>query len=158
VHGSVLRNSFRNSAREQLSIRKRQLADGGRVSTLAGGEFHAPLMASAEYFTVTRAGYPQLLQVSQPYRGGTVTDRMHPHELLSEVAVMYDRRISGDCTGPPISRRWASRRSSRRLRTPSVRHHDPTPLGHHSQDVTHESFGVATLGVFTPRSTSSVGL
>ena len=63
---------------------------------------------------VTRAGYPQLLQVAQPYRGGTVTDRMHPHELLSEVAVMYDRP-------------------------------------HHTQDITHESFGVATIGVFTPK-------
>ncbi len=126
---------------------------GDASRPLAGGEFHARLMASAEYFTLTRAGYPQLLQVSQPYRGGTVTDRMHPHELLSEVAVMYDRRVSGDW-------RWSAYLAAvgepalgpvAYVHRPSATHDPTAPLGHHSQDVTHESFGVATVGVFTPK-------
>jgi len=126
---------------------------GDASRPLAGGIFHGRMMASAEYFTVTRAGYPQLLQVSQPYRGGIVTDRMHPHELFSEVAVMYDRRISGEW-------RWSAYLAAvgepalgpvAYVHRPSATHDPTAPLGHHSQDVTHESFGVATLGVFTTK-------
>ena len=123
------------------------------VRQLGVGEFRARIMASAEYFTLTRAGYPQLLQVAEPYRGGTVTDRMHPHELLSEAAVMYDRSIGNAwrwsvylaAAGEPALGPVAY------LHRPSAVHNPTAPLGHHAQDVTHESFGVATVGVFSPR-------
>jgi hypothetical protein len=36
------------------------------------------------------------------------------------------------------------------LHRPSAVHNPTAPLGHHAQDVTHESFGVATVGVFSP--------
>jgi len=104
-------------------------------------------MASAEYFTLTKAGYPQLLQVAQPYEGGTVADRMHPHELFSEVAIRYDRPAGADL-------RWAVYLAAvgepalgpvAYLHRPSADNDLITPLGHHAQDVTHESFGVVTL-------------
>ena len=126
---------------------------GEALKPLGRGMFRARMMASAEYFTLTRAGYPQLLQVSQPYRGGTVTDRMHPHELLSEVAVMYDHPIGNEW-------RWSAYLAAvgepalgpvAYLHRPSAINDPTAPLGHHTQDVTHESFGVATLGVFTPK-------
>jgi len=154
VHGSVFAQfvqEFGPRGNYQLGSVNWLMGDASRP--LAGGEFHARLMASAEYFTVTRAGYPQLLQVSQPYRGGTVTDRMHPHELFSEVAVTYDRPISGGW-------RWSAYLAAvgepalgpvAYVHRPSATHDPTAPLGHHSQDVTHESFGVATLGVFTPK-------
>ena len=154
VHGSVFGQfiqEFGPRGNYQLGSINWVMGDASRA--LAGGTFHARMMASAEYFTVTRAGYPQLLQVSQPYRGGTVTDRMHPHELLSEVAVMYDRPLGGDL-------RWSAYLAAvgepalgpvAYLHRPSATNDPTAPLGHHAQDVTHESFGVATLGVFTPK-------
>jgi hypothetical protein len=155
VHGSVFVQfvqEFGQRGNYQLGGVNWVMGDASRP--LAGGVFRTRMMASAEYFTLTRAGYPQLLQVSQPYRGGTVTDRMHPHELLSEIAVMYDRPI-GD------ARRWWSLYLAAvgepalgpvaYLHRPSAVNDPTAPLGHHAQDVTHESFGVATLGVYTPR-------
>ncbi len=125
------------------------MADGSRPAS--GGTFRARMMVSAEYFTLTKAGYPQLLQVAQPYQGGTVTDRMHPHELFSEAAVMYDRPVSTDlhwslylaAVGEPALGPVAY------LHRPSAENDPLAPLGHHSQDVTHESFGVVTLGLFS---------
>jgi len=154
VHGSVFGQfvkEFGPRGNYQLGGINWLMGDASRP--LAGGEFRARMMASAEYFTITRAGYPQLLQVEQPYRGGTVTDRMHPHELLSEVAVMYDRPIGTDwrwsvylaAVGEPALGPVAY------LHRPSAANDPIAPLGHHTQDVTHESFGVATIGVFTPK-------
>lgn len=154
VHGSVFAQfvqEFGQRGNYQLGSVNWIMGDASRP--LAGGTFRARSMASAEYFTLTRAGYPQLLQVAQPYRGGTVTDRMHPHELLSEAAVMYDRPIGAawrwsvylaavgePALGPVVY-----------LHRPSAANDPTTPLGHHAQDVTHESFGVATVGVFSRR-------
>jgi hypothetical protein len=154
VHGSVFGQfiqEFGPRGNYQLGSINWLMGDASRP--LAGGVFHGRMMASAEYFTVTRAGYPQLLQVSQPYRGGTVTDRMHPHELLSEVAVSYDRPLADDwrwnvylaAVGEPTLGPVAY------LHRPSAASDPITPLGHHAQDVTHESFGVATLGVFSSK-------
>jgi hypothetical protein len=154
IHGSIFgqfAQEFGPRGNYQLGSVNWVMADAFR--SLGVGEFHARLMMSAEYFTLTRAGYPQLLQVSQPYRGGTVTDRMHPHELFSEVAVMYDRWIAGvwraslylAAVGEPALGPVAY------LHRPSAANDPTAPLGHHAQDVTHESFGVATLGVFTPK-------
>jgi len=154
VHGRVFGQfiqEFGPRGNYQLGSINWVMGDASRP--LAGGTFHGRMMASAEYFTVTRAGYPQLLQVAQPYRGGTVTDRMHPHELLSEVAVMYDRPLRDDwrwtvylaAVGEPALGPVAY------LHRPSAANDPTAPLGHHTQDVTHESFGVATLGLFSPK-------
>jgi hypothetical protein len=154
IHGSIFgqfAQEFGPRGNYQLGSVNWVMADAFR--SLGVGEFHARLMMSAEYFTLSRAGYPQLLQVSQPYRGGTVTDRMHPHELFREVAVMYDRWIAGvwraslylAAVGEPALGPVAY------LHRPSAANDPTAPLGHHAQDVTHESFGVATLGVFTPK-------
>jgi hypothetical protein len=124
------------------------MADASRPA--GGGTLHARMMLSAEYFTLTRAGYPQLLQVASPYQGGTVTDRMHPHELFSEVAVKYDRPLRTNlhwsvylaAVGEPALGPVAY------LHRPSAENDPIAPLGHHAQDVTHESFGVVTLGLF----------
>jgi hypothetical protein len=71
--------------------------------------------------------------------------------LVSEAAALYDR---------PLTRgvRWAAYVAAvgepalgpvAYLHRPSAENDPTAPLGHHSQDVTHESFGVATLGVFS---------
>jgi hypothetical protein len=120
---------------------------------LAGGTIGLSLMTSAEVLTLTRYGYPQLLQVAQPYGSRIVTDRMHPHEVFSEVAVRYDHALAGSlrafgyvaAVGEPALGPVAY------LHRPATISEPAAPLGHHSQDVTHESFGVATIGVFTRR-------
>ncbi len=153
IHGAVFLQyvkEFGQRGNYQLGSMNWIMADAYR--SLGGGTLRLRAMASAEYFTLTKAGYPQLLQVAQPYEGGIVTDRMHPHELLSEVAVLYDR---------PLTRsvRWSAYLAAvgepalgpvAYLHRPSAENDPTAPLGHHSQDVTHESFGVATVGVFSP--------
>ena len=56
-----------------------------------GGALRVRTMLSAEPVTLTGRGYPQLLQVSQQYQGQTVSDRQHPHELFTELAIAFDR-------------------------------------------------------------------
>ena len=154
VHGGVFGQfvqEFGQRGNYQLGSVNWVMGDANRP--LAGGFFRARIMLSAEYFTLTRAGYPQLLQVSEPYRGATLTDRMHPHELFSEVAAMYDRGLSRTWrwslylapVGEPALGPVAF------MHRPSAVHDPTAPLGHHAQDVTHESFGVATLGVYSPK-------
>ncbi|HVE80055.1 MAG TPA: hypothetical protein VNA89_14410 [Gemmatimonadaceae bacterium] len=117
----------------------------------AGGTLQLRAMLSAEPATLTGMGYPQLLQAAQPYRGGTLTDRQHPHELVSELAVRYQRALPRGVTaelylapaGEPAIGPVAYRHR------PSAASDPVAPLGHHAQDVTHTSFGVATVGVFT---------
>jgi hypothetical protein len=108
-------------------------------------------MASADVLTVTARGYPQLLQAAQPYHGQTVTDRQHPHELLMELSASFDQPLDdnagfsfyvapvGEPALGPVS--FSHR--------PSAASEPGAPLGHHNQDFTHTSFGVATLGLFT---------
>jgi hypothetical protein len=117
----------------------------------AGGVLQLRAMLSAETATLTAMGYPLLLQTAQPYRGGTLTDRQHPHELVSELAVRYERPIARGITaelylapaGEPALGPVAYRHR------PSAANDPAAPLGHHAQDVTHTSFGVATIGVFS---------
>ena len=120
---------------------------------LAGGTLGLRAMVSGEFLTITRAGYPELLQVAQPYRGNTLTDRMHPHELFSEAAVSYEHGIVAPLSmslylaaaGEPALGPVAY------LHRPSAEYDPIAPLTHHALDETHERFGVATVGVFTSR-------
>ena len=120
---------------------------------LAGGTVRLRAMASAEPWTVGGRGYPELLQVAVPYHGVNVSDRQHPHDLLAEAAVAYDRPLGGRLAlsfyaapvgEPALGPVAYSHRPSAAL--------DPVaPLGHHLQDLTHISAGVVTLGIGTRR-------
>jgi hypothetical protein len=119
----------------------------------AGGVVGLRAMVSAEPLTLTERGYPQLLQVAQPYRGEILTDRQHPHDLVSEAAVTYDR-----AAGPKVALSlYAAAVGEPALGPVAYRHrpsaaYDPVaPLGHHTQDFNHTTFGVMTFGVFTRR-------
>lgn len=108
-------------------------------------------MVSAEPWTVTARGYPQLLQVATPYRGGIVTDRQHPHELCSELAVAYEHGVGSNLAGSlyaaPVGEPALG--PVVYLHRPSAAYDPVAPLGHHTQDFTHTSFGVVTVGAFT---------
>jgi hypothetical protein len=110
-------------------------------------------MLSADPLTVSPKGYPLLLQTGEVYQRQPIHDRQHPHDLFMEVAALYERALSksaglslylapvGEPATGPVA--YPHRQSAR---------DDPfAPLGHHWQDATHISFGVATLGLFTTK-------
>ena len=117
----------------------------------AGGSVRFRAMASAEPWTLTARGYPQLLQVAEPYRGGIVTDRQHPHELISELSVAYEHiigsKVAGSLYAAPVGEPALGPVSY--VHRPSAAYDPTAPLGHHNQDFTHTSFGVVTVGAFT---------
>ena len=118
-----------------------------------GGLLQLRAMLSAEPATLTAMGYPLLLQVARAHRGGTLTDRQHPHDVFGEIAVRFalplsDRvaaEVYAAAVGEPALGPVAYRHR------PSAAHDPAAPLGHHAQDVTHTTPGVLTLGIFGAR-------
>ncbi len=116
---------------------------------LGGGLFRLRGMFSAE--PVTARDYPQLLQAAQHDVSDARPDRQHPHELIGELAAQYGRAFTrsvaaevyvaaaGEPAIGPVTY----------LHRPSAAYDPAAPLGHHAQDVTHTTFGVVTVGVFT---------
>jgi hypothetical protein len=110
-------------------------------------------MLSVEPFTMDQAGYPLLLQTGEEFDGQPLHDRQHPHDLFMEIAATYRHALSANAAvelyvaavgepalGPTAFPHRASAES------------DPlAPLGHHWEDSTHISFGVATLGFVLAR-------
>lgn len=113
---------------------------------------HVRLMATVEPFTIAHGGYPQPLQVAHEYEGAPAPDRQHPHELIAELSIAYERALSerlaasvyAAAVGEPALGPVAYNHR------PSAQYEPTAPLGHISQDYTHESLGVLTAGVFTP--------
>jgi hypothetical protein len=152
LHGSAFAQYVRESGTRgnyQFGVVNWLMAEARRPAL--GGTLGLRVMASAEALTLTDQGYPQLLQVAQPYKGGMLANRMHPHEMVSEAAVTYEHVLTGDlhaslylgAVGEPALGPVAY------LHRPSAVNEPSAPLGHHYQDVTHESFGVLTAGLFT---------
>jgi hypothetical protein len=108
-------------------------------------------MLSAEPLTVGKAGYPELLQTGESYRDQPLHDRQHPHDLFMELAALYDVPLTHDLA----LEAYAGPVGEPALGPPSYSHRpsaagDPfAVLGHHWQDATHITFGVATLGLYT---------
>jgi hypothetical protein len=113
------------------------------------GMFNISAMLSADPLTVTQRGYPLLFQSGESYKGNTLVDRQHPHDLFSGLSIGYTQRLSKkvDVFG------YFGYPGEPALGAPAFMHritalNDPdAPLGHHWQDATHITFGVATLGV-----------
>lgn len=105
-------------------------------------------MVSLDPLTVGGNGYPLLFQTGETYNGQPLIDRQHPHDLFSELSVGYTYMLSeasdvfvylGYPGEPAIS-------SVAFMHRPSALNNPDSPLGHHWQDATHITFGVATLG------------
>jgi hypothetical protein len=124
---------------------------GMATHTLGPGRLTMRAMLSAEPLTVGKAGYPELLETGESYRGQPLHDRQHPHNLFMELAALYDVPVSHDVAAEI----YAAPVGEPALGPPSYPHRpsaagDPfAVLGHHWQDATHISFGVATLGLYT---------
>jgi hypothetical protein len=93
-------------------------------------------------------GYPLLFQTGETFEGRPLVDRQHPHNLFSELSVAYTQSFTKDIDafiyfgypGEPALGPVAF------MHRPSSLNNLDSPLGHHWQDATHITFGVATAG------------
>ncbi len=113
------------------------------------GLFSLSLMLSADELIMGGDGYPLLFQSGETDDFNALVDRQHPHDFISGLSIAYTHMINQDIdltgyfgfpgepsVGPPA---FMHRISS--FNNPDA------VLGHHWQDATHISFGVATLGL-----------
>jgi hypothetical protein len=119
----------------------------------AGGRFQARTMLSLDPLTITKRGYPLLLQTGESYKGQPLHDRQHPHDFWMELGALYQREInkglawsiyaapSGEPALGPVAF----------MHRPSAMDNPAAPLTHHWQDATHVSFGVLTVGIYSQR-------
>src|SRR5205809_8097624 len=135
VHGSVFLQYDRQvgtRADDQLGSVNWVMLMAARPA--AGGSVRFRAMVSAEPLTLTPRGYPELLQAAEPYRGGTLTDRQHPHELISELSVGFEHPVGSRVGaalyaapgGEPALAPVAD------LHRPSAVHDPAAPLAHHT--------------------------
>lgn len=116
-----------------------------------GGRLQLRFMPSLDPWTVSRCGYPLLLQSGETCGGRPLVDRQHPHDFFMELAALYERAITANTAmllyvapaGEPALGPVAF------MHRPSAMDEPQAPLGHHWQDATHISFGVVTTGIYT---------
>jgi hypothetical protein len=103
-------------------------------------------MLSLDPLTEGKYGYPLLFQA-----GEGLVDRQHAHDLFMELAALYKHHFSRDnhaylyfgLPGEPALGPTAF------MHRPSAWSNPEAPLAHHTEDATHITYGVATLGWIT---------
>ena len=112
-------------------------------------QFGSRLMMSLDPLTEGGRGYPLLFQTGESWNGEALHDRQHPHDLFDELSFSLSQKFERDLSayiyfgypgepalGPPAF-----------MHRPSAMDDPDAPIGHHWQDSTHITFGVATLGL-----------
>ena len=113
------------------------------------GLFHFSTMISLDAALGGNDGYPLLFQSGEAYKGNSIVDRQHPHDLFSELSVSYAQALSKKADvfvyvgypGEPALGPVAF------MHRPSALDNPDAPISHHWVDATHITFGVATIGV-----------
>ncbi len=113
------------------------------------GLFNATAMISFDPLTEGGDGYPLLFQSGETWQGKKLVDRQHPHDLFSGLSIGYSQMISKDIDfygyfGYPGEPALGAPAFMHRV---SSMNNPDAPLGHHWQDATHITFGVATIGL-----------
>jgi hypothetical protein len=124
---------------------------GMAMRTVGEGVLHLDGMLSVEPLTVGNGGYPLLLQSGETFGGQPLHDRQHPHNLFMELSTMYERPIGRGLAisvyvapvGEPALGPVAF------MHRPSAQSDPFANIAHHWQDVTHITFGVATVGIYS---------
>ncbi len=115
------------------------------------GLLHLHSMVSLEPATIGPRGYPLLLQTGESYNGEPLHDRQHPHDFVMELAAMFQQPIAKDLAvevyGGPAGEPAIGPVAF--MHRPSAQNDPFSPLGHHWQDATHISYGVATAGIYS---------
>jgi Heavy metal binding domain len=112
-------------------------------------QFGSRLMMSLDPLTEGGRGYPLLFQTGESWNGEPLHDRQHPHDLFDELSFSFSQKFEHDLSayiyfgypgepalGPPTF-----------MHRPSAMDDPDAPIGHHWQDSTHITFGVATGGL-----------
>ena len=111
-------------------------------------QFGINAMLSLDPATVGNRGYKEIFQVGEVFEGKPLIDHQHPHDFLMQLSTSWRRAfgstnlmltgaIAGEPTLGPVA--FMHRASAAGLPL--------APLGHHTFDSTHISFGVVTAGV-----------
>jgi hypothetical protein len=111
------------------------------------------LMMSLDPLTEGGRGYPLLFQTGESWHAQPLHDRQHPHDLFDELSLSLSQKLDYDFSayvyfgypgepalGPPAF-----------MHRPSAMDDPDAPIGHHWQDSTHITFGVATAGLVWSR-------
>ncbi|HKU67382.1 MAG TPA: hypothetical protein VJP85_06390 [Candidatus Baltobacteraceae bacterium] len=110
-------------------------------------------MLSADAATVGGSGYPLLFQTGESWKGEPLHDIQHPHDLFDELSATYSA-MAGSKTSAYLYLAYPGEPA---LGPPAFMHRAiaydmaDAPIGHHWQDATHITFGVATLGFGTTK-------
>jgi hypothetical protein len=107
------------------------------------------LMMSLDPLTEGGRGYPLLFQSGESWHDQPLHDRQHPHDLFDELSIAYSQKFEHDLSaylyfGYPGEPAIGPPTFMHRL---SAMDNPDAPIGHHWQDSTHITFGVATAGL-----------
>jgi len=115
----------------------------------AASQLGVRVMASLDPLTEGGWGYPLLFQTGETWHHQPLHDRQHPHDLFSELSVDYSRQLRPNLS----SYLYLGYPGEPALGPPTYMHRliaydlPDAPIGHHWQDATHITFGVATAGL-----------
>jgi hypothetical protein len=112
-------------------------------------------MLSLDPATVGKSGYAEIFQVGEVLAGEPLVDRQHPHDFLMQLAAAWrmsfgegrSLTLSGGPAGEPTLGPVAFMHRASASGLPLA------PLGHHTFDSTHLSFGVAAASLAIGRVT-----
>ena len=111
-------------------------------------QFGISAMLSFDPATIGSEGYREIFQVGEAFEGKPLIDHQHPHDFLMQVSASWRRSfgssdlvVTGGPAGEPTLGPVAF------MHRPSAAGLPLAPLGHHTFDSTHVSFGVITAGV-----------
>lgn len=122
----------------------------GMASRKAGkGDLTLTAMLSLDPATVGKSGYREIFQVGEALDGRPLIDRQHPHDFFMQLAGVWrvpidDRTgftLAGGPAGEPALGPVAFMHRASAAENPIA------PLGHHTFDSTHISYGVVTAAV-----------
>jgi hypothetical protein len=123
-----------------MMMAQRRIGNRGLLSLSA--------MISVDALIMGENGYPLLFQTGETADDKPLIDRQHPHDFFSGLSAAYTQMLNEDtdltlyvgypgepALGPPAF-----------MHRISTFNNPDAPLGHHWQDATHITFGVATVG------------
>jgi hypothetical protein len=117
--------------------------------------FGVNAMFSLDPATVGRDGYREIFQVGEALDGKPLIDRQHPHDLIMQLAAVWRFKLNdraavtfaggpaGEPTLGPVAFMHRASASGQVM----------APLGHHTFDSTHISYGVVAAGLAVGRVT-----
>jgi hypothetical protein len=117
--------------------------------TTAHGRFTVTSMLSLDAATVGTHGYREIFQVGEAFDGRPLIDRQHPHDFFMQLAAAWRLPLSGTTAltiaGGPVGEPALGPVAF--MHRASATDNPTAPLGHHTFDSTHVSFGVITAAV-----------